>query len=420
MQRNSYFSRLWVAVLAFAVAGCGSGNNNSGTAPLTGLSKRVLVSNIENGTLSFVDAKKDQLNAKTLSSPSASKMLTAGGTTISMDTAGSELTIVDNATEAVTFNAPIGDQPFDIAISPDGKTAWAAMRNFGFVQSVDTTTGIARPVIRIGNARRLVMSPTGTKLLVFPDPQAEVAPNTHTFFVVDTATSAVQTITDPVHLDEPFTAVFGTSETQAFILNCGAECGGTTASVVSVDFTGGAQNFGTNLTVAGATVGVLNGTTLYVAGTPPAPPSSIPLAVCPLSRCGQLTVVNVSNGAAPSAGAPIPITDGLHENMAFTTTGRVYIGAGGCSVEPGTAPTTTRGCLTIFNTTTSTTLFPAESSFRQNFNVTGLLPITGRNVIYVVQGGALDIFDTSTDALETGITPIDIVGDAQDAVLLDQ
>src|SRR5579864_738402 len=192
MQRNSYFSRLWVAVLAFAVAGCGSGNNNSGTAPLTGLSKRVLVSNIENGTLSFVDAKKDQLNAKTLSSPSASKMLTAGGTTISMDTAGSELTIVDNATEAVTFNAPIGDQPFDIAISPDGKTAWAAMRNFGFVQSVDTTTGIARPVIRIGNARRLVMSPHGTKLLVFLDPQAEVQPNTHAFLVVDTASGLVQ------------------------------------------------------------------------------------------------------------------------------------------------------------------------------------------------------------------------------------
>ena len=83
------------------------------------------------------------------------------------------------------------------------------------------------------------------------------------------------------------------------------------------------------------------------------------------------------------------------------------------------SPTTIRGCLTIFNITSLATIFPTESSFRQNFNVTGLLPITGRNVIYVVQGGALDIFDTSTDALETGITQIDIVGDAQDAVLID-
>ncbi len=104
-----------------------------------------MVSNVENGTISFVDAKKDQLNAKTLAAPAATKMLTANGTTIAMDSAGSQITIIDNATEAVTFNAAIGDQPFDIAISPDGKTAWAAMRNFGFVQSVDTTTGIAQP-----------------------------------------------------------------------------------------------------------------------------------------------------------------------------------------------------------------------------------------------------------------------------------
>jgi hypothetical protein len=418
MQRNSYFSRLWIAILALTVAGCGGSSSGSSQAPLTGLSKRVLVSNSENGTVSFVDAKKDQLNAKTLAAPSATKMLTAGGTTIAMDSAGSQITIIDNATEAVTFNAAIGDQPFDIAISPDGKTAWAAMRNFGFVQAVSTTTGLANPVFRIGNARRLVMSPTGTKLLVFPDPQAQTAPNTHTFFVLDTTTGFLQTITDPVHLDQPFTAVFGTSDTQAFILNCGAECGGTTASVVSVDFTGGAQNFGNNLQVAGATVASLSGTTLYVAGTPPAS-STFPVAACPLSRCGQLTVVNVSSAGAPSAGAPIPITDGLHETMALTTTGRVYIGATGCSVEPGAAPTTIRGCLTIFNITSSTTIFPTESSFRQNFNVTGLVPITGRNAIYVVQAGALDIFDTSTDALETGITAIDIIGNAQDAVLLD-
>ena len=62
---------------------------------------------------------------------------------------------------------------------------------------------------------------------------------------------------------------------------------------------------------------------------------------------------------------------------------------------------------------------PVESSFRQNFNVTGLQPITKRNVIYVVQGGALDIFDTNTDALETGITQIDIIGAAKGVVLLD-
>jgi hypothetical protein len=314
----------------------------------------------------------------------------------------------------VTFNAAIGDQPFDIAISPDGATAWAAMRNFGFVQSVDTATGIANPVIRIGNARRLVMSPNGTKLLVFPDPQGQIPPNTHAFFVVDTKTSLVQAVIDG-QLDQPITAVFGTSDTQAFILNCGAECGGSAASVVSVDFSTASPVFSANVPVNAATVGLLSGTTLFVAGTP-APAPTGPGAACPLSRCGALTAINTT---ALTAGAAVPITDGLHEKMALTTTGRLYIGASGCSVEPGAVADTTRGCLSIFNTVSSTTTFPVQSSFRNNFDVTGLLPITGRNVIYVVQGGALDIFDTNTDALETGITQIDIIGNAADAVLID-
>ena len=84
-------------------------------------------------------------------------------------------------------------------------------------------------------------------------------------------------------------------------------------------------------------------------------------------------------------GAQIPITDGDHEKMAFANN-RVYVGALGCTVEPGTAANTVRGCLSIFNTSSSAAVFPTESSFRQDFDVTGLQPISGRNIIYVVQG----------------------------------
>jgi hypothetical protein len=47
------------------------------------------------------------------------------------------------------------------------------------------------------------------------------------------------------------------------------------------------------------------------------------------------------------------------------------------------------------------------------------LPITGRSIIYVIEGGEIDFFDTNTDAVATGITPIDVVGKAFDAVLID-
>lgn len=416
MRLNSHFSLLWIVVLAFLVAGCGgssSTSNSNNIAPLTNLKKRVLVSNVQAGTIDFVDAQKDLINAKTLGVTSATKMVTSGGTTVALNTALPVLPIIDNPTETVTFNAAMGDQPFDVAISPDGKTAWAAERNLGFIQSVTTATGTVNTAIRIPNARRLVMSPGGSKLLVFPDPQTQTPPNASTFFVVDTASNAVQTITNAANLDQPFTAVFGSSDTQAFILNCGAECGGssTGASVVSVDFTGGAQNFGTLVPVKGATVGLLNGTNLYVAGSAAAPAS------CPLTRCGVLTVINTGSF---TAGPDIPITDGLHENMAITTTGRLYVGAGSCTVQAGTAANTTRGCLSIFNTSASTVTFPSESSFRQNFSVTSLVPISGRNIIYVIQGGELDIFDSATDALAANITQIDIIGNAVAGVLLDQ
>jgi DNA-binding beta-propeller fold protein YncE len=413
MRRNSYLSHLLIASLALAMAGCGSSTSNNTPKP-TGLKKRVLLSNTAAGTVTVMDAQKDLLSAKVLGVSAPTKMLTAGGTTVVMDSASSEITVIDNATETVTFPSPIGDQPFDIAISPDGKNAWAAMRNFGFVQSVDTTTGVARPVLRISNARRLVMSPKGTKLLVFPDPQGQIAPNTSTFFVVDTASSAVQVVTDATHLDQPFSAVFNTSETQAFILNCGAECGGTAASVVLADFTNPTATFSANIPVPGATVGLINGSNLYVAGTPnPAPTGPGP--GCPISRCGVLTVINAT---ALTAGAQIPITDGDHEKIAFANN-RVYVGALGCTVEPGTAANTVRGCLSIFNTSSSAAVFPTESSFRQDFDVTGLQPISGRNIIYVVQGSELDIFDTNTDTLAPGITQIDVVGKAFDVVQID-
>ncbi len=62
---------------------------------------------------------------------------------------------------------------------------------------------------------------------------------------------------------------------------------------------------------------------------------------------------------------------------------------------------------------------PVESAFRQNLDVTGFQPISGRNIIYVVQGGELDIFDTGLDAPSPSITQIDIVGRAIDAIQID-
>jgi hypothetical protein len=420
MRANRYVSVGWAVLLAVLAAGCGSSSSSTQPKP-TGLKKRVLLTNTEANAINLLDAQKDVFTTKNFNATAPTRIITSGGQTVALDATVANLTIIDNTKEQVTASAVLEDLPFDIAITKDGTLAFAAERNLNAVQFAATADGSVSPqLIPIPVPRRLVMSPGGTKLLVFPDPQSQTGG--HSFFVIDVASKGLAIVTSPTQLDEPFTAVFGSSDTQAFILNCGDECGGTAASVVSVDFSGVFNNpavppgFGPSTLVPGATVGLLNGTNLYVAGTPsPASPSLPAGFSCPLSSCGTLSIVNTTTGA-PST--PIAITDGLHEKMAFANN-RVYIGAGRCTVDPGTVANTVRGCLSIFNTGTPGVKFPQESSFRQNFDVTGLQPISNRNVIYIVQGGEIDIFDTTTDALATGITQLDAVGRAFDVVQID-
>jgi len=48
----------------------------------------------------------------------------------------------------------------------------------------------------------------------------------------------------------------------------------------------------------------------------------------------------------------------------------------------------------------------------QSGDVTGIAPILGRNVVYVVQGGQLGIYDTTKDKLQA--TQITLVGQLSD------
>jgi hypothetical protein len=415
MRPNSYVSVVWVMLAAAALAGCGGSSTSNQPKP-SGLKKRVLLSNQQQNVINLLDAQKDVLTTKTFGATSPTKIVTAGGQTAVLDSAQPNFNVIDNTKEQVTFTPLLADVPFDVALTPDGKVAFLAERNSSIVQFSTTADGAVSPSnIFIPTPRRLVMSPNGTRLLAFTDPQAFI---TNSFFVIDPVNKTVVQVTSP-NLDQPITAVFGSSDDQAFILNCGPECGGTTASVAVANFTG---VFATpavqptvgapiNLQGGGATVGLINGSSLFVAGTP----ATFPPITCPLSRCGTLNVINTGS---LTASAPVAITDGLHQKMAFVNN-RVYVGASGCTVDPGSLANTVRGCLSIFNTTNSSLVFPVESSFRQNFDVTGLQPISSRNVIYVVQGGEIDFFDPTTDAVAPGITRVDIVGKAFDLVQID-
>ena len=120
----------------------------------------------------------------------------------------------------------------------------------------------------------------------------------------------------------------------------------------------------------------------------------------------DLYSMNVTNSA------PIVITDGYHNRIALGANGQLFIGARTCTeiIPPVPVPqgAEIRGCLSIYNTLTDAVgsvapggvLIPAV-----NGDVTGIQPISTRNVVYLVQGqhvqgGTLYIYDTTIDALE--------------------
>lgn len=440
-------SVLSILILGAAfLAGCSSSSSTTtnNTPPPTGLKKRVLVSNQHPplpspGIVNILDAQKDVLSAKAITTNAPSKMVTAGGQTAMINSNGPQVSIFDNTTETITFAPLTADTPTDIVISPDGKTVWVAERNNGFVQSIDTATGVVTNSIPVPSVRRLVLSPKGTQLLAFSDnPQGLPAPNPNppspnppnpfqdAFFVIDTAAVVNTHQATPIQMspgDQPFTAVFNANETQAFILNCGSGCGGTDRTVANnptppsvavVDFTNAAAPvIGLRVAVPAATAGLLQGSDLYIAGT-----TSPSAAVSP--GTGFLQVVDAASLAL--AGLPVQITDGLQTLIVPTANNRLYIGAQGCTPGPIQNNNTRAGCLTVANITSPTAptvTVPLESSFRQSFDVTAIQPISGRSVIYVVEGGELDFFDANTDAVSTTITPIDIVGKAFGVVQID-
>ena len=91
--------------------------------------------------------------------------------------------------------------------------------------------------------------------------------------------------------------------------------------------------------------------------------------------------------------------------MALTSNGRLYIGATGCTLGAVNVQNLRQGCLTIFDTATQSVSPILLLATRPNGDVTGLAPVAGRNVIYVVQGGTVDIFDITTNAVSTTAKP---------------
>ena len=335
-----------------------------------------------------------------------------------------QLTFINNATETAASHITLPGFTESIVISPDGSAAYAAVptaavvgQSPGIVLAISVGTGAGTGVVDVASVHYLAINNSGNRILGMSDVRASLsAPcdTTPSFLFVITPSNigidpcpAVPMSGVIYPFDHPVTAFFSSDDTTAYVVNCGAECGGTQASVQKLEMTPSQclpDGVCPPLNVSAASEALLNGTIMYLAGTPiPASPCTNQMTAA--TTCGLLTTVDLSQMTVTNPG--VPITDGYHSRIALGANGQLFIGAHTCTeITPPTPPPAgaeTRGCLSIYNTlSTAVGNVPAGGVVipPANGDVTGIEPVGRRSVVYVVQQPVLWVYDTFTDGLQ--------------------
>jgi hypothetical protein len=330
------------------------------------------------------------------------------------------LTIIANAKDSAVGAVTLPGFTESILSSPDSNSAYVAVPTAkvvgqppGAIKAISLGSVAFTGEVDIPSVRYLAISNSGTRLLALTDvPAALTAPCDTTpssVFVVVTSDIGLEPCpAAPIHpnvaspFDHPVTAFFSSDDSTAYVVNCGAECGGVIASVQPVDVN--LSTAGTAVQVPAATTGLMQGSTLYLAGTPySGGNASLPCPAGTLATsCGALTILDLPTMSITNASV-IPITDGYHTVITLGANGQLFIGARTCSeIAPPNATNEVRGCLSIYNTqSVAVGTIPPNAVIipPANGDVTGIQPIAQRTVVYVVQNGTLNIYDTATDAL---------------------
>ena len=335
-----------------------------------------------------------------------------------------QLSIINNASEANAAHVTLPGMTESFVVSPDSSSAYVAVptapvvgQSPGLVEAISLGSGAVTGQVEVPSVHYLSIDTSGNRIFGFSDNSDSVAVITPSQIGIG---NAVTYIGGPGVFDRPVAAFFSSDDSTAYVVSCGAECGGAQAGVQQF-------NLITNTLVASVaactpdktqcagSVALVNGATMYLAGTPYS--GGLPSQPCTgettaATTCGLLTIVDLSTMSVTNT-APIIITDGYHNRMALGANGQLFIGARTCTEivppVPPPAGAETRGCLSIYNTLTTAVgsvpaggvMIPPESG-----DVTGIQPIATRSVVYVVQGqgiqgGTLYIYDTTTDAVDT-------------------
>jgi hypothetical protein len=422
---------------------CGNGNNNTSTPPPP--SHRALISNLTNFRIDVADTSRDVLvNAVSADTPGRLVLSNDKKLTIALSAVNATVSVIDNTQQGVSGSGSFAGPSQSLIFTVDNALILGAVPGEAapvgqvpgavdvitvstIVNGTSTTSSLTRqPSIFLPGARNLAASPNTNRVVVLSDTVANPANTsgpTGRVWVIQT--SLVNSNNQPYQevvstlWDHPVSAIVSADNTTAYVLNCGSECGGSQASIVKVDLTPASPNppvvVGQLVIPSGATVGFVNGNTLYVAGSNPSVvcPSGIP------APCGGLTAVDLG---AFSAAPAVAIAGGFHDRVTLGANSLLFVGARGCTIDRTSTPAV--GCLTLFDTIKLTATVAPPTAFTPpapdpGDDVTGMTPISGRNEVYVVQGGELVIYDTTTGKEKVLTNPPNIIGQGVDVIAID-
>lgn len=427
---------------------CGGGRPQTG--PPTGVPDRVLAAQGVTtfstfGGLVTIDGENDTLPRLPPITPPSSPNLMAlspgRNVAVAFDTGTNSVDSVDTTTEKTTGTMKLQGPTSSLVVPTSSPLAYVAVPSatvsgYVFVGAVDvvnfTTSSLL--TIAVPSAQTVVSNQDGTQVLAFSsdsDSITVLSPNAAVPPVDLSCTTnppnAVCSIVSDPQLSRPVNAIV--SGTTAYVFNCGFECGGSQqASVAVLDL--GSLTVTSSVTVNGATFGLLNGSTLYVAGkgTPTGQLcSSLTNPINPSTAatyCGTLDIVDLTTMTDPYYNSPsteIAIPDGFHHRMDLTNDGQLFVGSYNCTnVGNVNNPSgEVRGCLAIYNTFTNALVIPPD-----NGDVGGFQGFTSRYIEYVAEGGNLRVYDTTKDILYINsdflpLGTIDIIGYVGDVKAID-
>ncbi|HEV2280058.1 MAG TPA: hypothetical protein VGS02_17900 [Acidobacteriaceae bacterium] len=471
-----------VFIVCIVAGSCGKNYYFAGrTLPPSGVLNRVLVaeqnpSAFSTGSLPFLDAYYDIRHAHNAAGGQFEISGYSGHLPLSIqnlpeeqagavyNAADGSLSLVGYGAEKVSATVSGGGvssaegSPYNgIFISRDLNYVYAANPSAHVITVVNRSGsgGGASVALNVANAYGISVNPGGTVALVFiqnttqaPNHTVNVdTPNSFAVYSVVqlNATQQAAAVNNPNYLgaqdcqplklptwcvfpvstgpnasfDHPIKAVFSPDGSTAYVVNCGPECGGTTASLTTIPITASSLNSGSfgasgialvaqsNIPIPnGATNAVFNGNTLYVAGQK--------LQSSGLFA-GFLTVLNMPAG---NIAGSYSIGDGIHNRMVFADDNTLWIGSSQCNAgvrfqQAQAGKNVPYGCITMFDTSKNTATVNAYQG-----DGTGIAAITGLHKVYTTEGGQIYIYKTPTMAALDN-TNVTIAGTAIDVAYMD-